>query len=156
MSVMSSAPDPEEEGGPSTGAVVGIVIALLALIIAALAFVAHRRRASEEDQLRKFAGEQAPERDLEDAPPAAEEAEQAPAPEPAADDVGDAGREPDEDEESEAPSVWSDSSVGEDTVEDELHDDHEAPGATAGSALAAMGAASTVAARIGTNNPDLV
>jgi len=149
--VMGTEPE-EEEKGLGIGGIIGIFVAILALIIGVLAFVAYRRRIHEEEQLRKFAGDQAPEDDLE-APTAVEEGpEQAPPPQ-AAPEVGAPGQEPDEDDESSAPSIWSESSEGEETLDD-LHEGYEDPGVTAGSALAAMGAASTVAVRIVANSSD--
>ncbi|KAL7532594.1 hypothetical protein ACHAWF_004190 [Thalassiosira exigua] len=130
----------EEGGGIGTGGIVGIIIAIIALILATMAFVRYRR-IKEEEQLRKFAGEQAPEADLEAplavAPP---QPEKPPEPEPAP--------EPEGDDESSASSVWSEGDEDNDTSLIDLQDDNEPVGETAGSALAAMGAASTVAANL--------
>lgn len=139
--------DDEEDDGIGIGGIIGIIVALLAVILAIIALVVYRRQKNEEDQVRKFAGDQAPEADLEAPPTADEEMEQSPPPKAAFESAP--GGEPEEDDESSEPSVWSDSE-GEDTM-DELHEYHEDPGVTAGSALAAMGAASTVAARISSN-----
>mmetsp|Transcript_36094 Transcript_36094/g.75991 ORF Transcript_36094/g.75991 Transcript_36094/m.75991 type:complete len:382 (-) Transcript_36094:345-1490(-) len=141
-----SEPEPEEDKFP-VGALVGAIIAVIAIILLVTAFVIYRRR-QEEDQLRKFAGDQAPEADLEAPPTDVDELEQAPMPKTAAD--GGPGDAPGEDDESSAPSVWSESDNGS-TVDEGMLEDNEDPGVTAGSALAAMGAASTVAARIGSS-----
>mmetsp|Transcript_34877 Transcript_34877/g.62784 ORF Transcript_34877/g.62784 Transcript_34877/m.62784 type:complete len:401 (+) Transcript_34877:123-1325(+) len=140
-------PEDEKDDGIGIGGIIGIIVAILAVLLAIIALVVYRRQKNEEDELRKFAGDQAPEADLEAPPTAEEEMEQSPPPKTAFETAP--GDEPEEDDESSEPSVWSDSE-GEDTM-DELHEDHEDPGVTAGSALAAMGAASTVAARISAN-----
>jgi len=142
--------DEEDDGVLGYPAIIGIVVAILLLLVVLIALVVYRRRQTEQDQLRKFAGNQAPEADLEDPPTVDLAPERVPAPQMAP-EVGAPGEAPDEDDESSAPSVWSESD-NEDAL-DELHDDHEDPGATAGSALAAMGAASTVTARIGAASP---
>eukprot|EP00585_Thalassiosira_rotula_P001236 CAMPEP_0196162014 /NCGR_PEP_ID=MMETSP0910-20130528/47619_1 /TAXON_ID=49265 /ORGANISM="Thalassiosira rotula, Strain GSO102" /LENGTH=527 /DNA_ID=CAMNT_0041426959 /DNA_START=222 /DNA_END=1806 /DNA_ORIENTATION=- len=157
MAIMEVDPSgASDSGGLSTGGIVGIIMLILVLLILVLALVAHRRRVNEQEQLRKFAGEQAPESDLEDPIAAPEEPEMepemAPPPQPAPDMDG-PGNEPDEDDESSVPSVWSESQDDEDVTSiHELDEDGEdGKGVTAGSALAAMGAASTVAARISSN-----
>jgi len=150
-SVRIAAPE-DESGGLGLGGIIGIVVVALLLLLAMIALVVYRRRKAEEDQLRMFAGNQAPEADLEDPPTVDLLPEQVPVPAPQmAPEVGAPAEAPEEDDESSAPSVWSESD-NEDAL-DELHDDHEDPGATAGSALAAMGAASTVTARIGAASP---
>lgn len=142
-------PEPEDDG-MSIGAIIGIVAAILVALLAIIAMVAYRRK-TERDRLRKFAGDQAPEADLEAPPPGAESA-MLPRPEPSREPSPGEGA--DEDDESSAPSVWSDS----DHADDANADLHDAPGedkVTAGSALAAMGAASTVTKNLmnsGTNN----
>ena len=109
------APEPEpEDEGLSTGAIVGIILGLLALL-AIIAFVAYKKR--------KKPIEEPPEGDIEEPVAAA----------------------PEDDDESSAPSVWSDSDAGDD---DEMVDTGEEVAATAGSSLAAMGAASTVASNL--------
>lgn len=139
-----------------TGGIIGIIIAILALLLAIIALVAYRRK-KEREQLRKFAGDQAPEEDLE-APPTAAMEEAPPQPEPeTSPEPEPAPAEPEEDDESSAPSVWSESDAeGDTSMNDLMHDDNAADpnnNATVGSALAAMGAASTVAATMMSPTP---
>jgi len=122
----------EEGNGLSTGAIVAIVIGVIAVIIVAIALVAIHRQKEEESRVREFAGDEAPESDLE-----------VPVPVPV---VTAPAEEKEDDDDSAAPSVWSGDEADDAGVE--LHEDQEDRGATAGSALAAMGAASTVTARI--------
>mmetsp|Transcript_12358 Transcript_12358/g.26836 ORF Transcript_12358/g.26836 Transcript_12358/m.26836 type:complete len:398 (-) Transcript_12358:233-1426(-) len=136
----------EEDDSLGTGGIIGIILALLVAFFAVIALVAYRRKL-EQDRLRKLAEAQVPEADLEAPPPAMEEKEPLPEPEPAAEP--EQAPEPDEDDESSAPSVWSESDDDEDMM-GELHDDNDDQenAVSAGSALAAMGAASTVAAHL--------
>ncbi|KAL9185296.1 hypothetical protein ACHAXT_003073 [Thalassiosira profunda] len=135
---------PEEDSGLSTGAIVGIVLALLALLLAIIALILYRRHL-ERQRLRAFAGDQMDE-DLE-SPEAADEGE-APLPEPEANDEPQPEPEPEADDESSAPSVWS-GSEAEETGEMGMVDaDDQAVGVTAGSSLAAMGAAGAAAANL--------
>lgn len=127
-----------QDEGLGTGGIIGIIVAILLALLAIIALVAYRRK-MEQDRLNKFAGEAAPEADLE-APIPAEEV--VPEPEP------EAKPEPDEDDESSAPSVWSE---GEEKAGDIVEGDDGPVAVTAGSALAAMGAASTVATNLMTS-----
>ena len=127
----------QEDEGLSAGAIAGIILALLAILLALLALLfAYKRRLAEENELRKFAGVQAPEEDLE-----------APITDEDPDDDAQPGDAPDEDDESSAPSVWS-ASEDEDEMTDVV-DDGDENRETVGSSLAAVGAASTVVARLG-------
>lgn len=146
------APIEEQEGGTDetqdeglgTGGIIGIIVAILLALLAIIALVAYRRK-MEQDRLNKFAGEAAPEADLE-APLPAEEA--VPEPEPEANPEPEPTPEPDEDDESSAPSVWSEGEE-DDKNAGEIVEGEDGPVAvTAGSALAAMGAASTVATNL--------
>jgi hypothetical protein len=133
----------EEDGGLGTGGIVGIILAILAILLAIIALILYRRKL-ERDRLKKFAGDQAPEADLEnpngvDCVP--------PQPQPETDAAPEEGDVPDEDDESSAPSVWSGSEQEEDTSM-VMHDEANEPGMTVGSSLAAMGAASTVATNL--------
>ena len=119
-------PVEEKDEGLSTGAIVGIVVAALAVLLALIALILYKRR--------KQPMESAPEADLEAPPPE----EQVPEPQP----------EPEDDDESSAPSVWSDSDDGDDAAGMLVETEEDDNGVTAGSALAAMGAASTVAAQL--------
>lgn len=139
--------DRKPEGGLGTGAIIGITAALFAVLLAIIALVAYHRHKEEEAHVREFAGSQAPEADLE---VLVASRALVPAPELA---IARAPAE-DDDDDSLAPSVWSDGEAGE--TLGELHDDHDDPGVTAGSALAAMGAASTVTARISATNEGIV
>ena len=132
---------PTEDTGLSTAGIIGIIIALLALILAIIALIMYRRKL-ERDRLAKFAGEAAPDEDLEAPAPVEEETMPDPEPEADAEEGGDDA--PDEDDESSAPSVWSESEAPEDNTETEIHDGDAPIRETAGSSLAAVGAASTV------------
>eukprot|EP00578_Thalassiosira_sp_NH16_P005537 CAMPEP_0181135232 /NCGR_PEP_ID=MMETSP1071-20121207/32512_1 /TAXON_ID=35127 /ORGANISM="Thalassiosira sp., Strain NH16" /LENGTH=426 /DNA_ID=CAMNT_0023221805 /DNA_START=44 /DNA_END=1324 /DNA_ORIENTATION=- len=142
-------PEPEDDGGGMPiGAIIGIIAAVLVAIIALVAY----RRKAERDRVRKFAGVPAPEADLETPPPVTASAV-SPRPEPSEEPGPGEGAH--EDDESSAPSVWSDG----DRADEANADLYDAPGedraTTAGSALAAMGAASTVTKNLmnsGTNN----
>lgn len=141
---VAAASTPEEKDeGLGVGGIIGIIVGILIALLAIIAMVAYRRKV-ERDRLRLFAGDQAPEADLEAPPPAMDGPGLDPAPMPA--DEPSPGDNPDEDDESSAPSVWSQSD-DEDTAPD-MHDANEEERVTAGSALAAMGAASTVAANL--------
>lgn len=135
----------KKDDGLGTGGIIGIIVAILLALLAIIALVAYRRKL-ERDRLKQFAGEQVPEADLESPEPAAEasmpepEPETSPEPEPAP--------EPDEDDESSAPSVWSESNADEEGRDQILDGDDPDVRVTAGSALAAMGAASTVASNL--------
>jgi len=112
-----AAPQPEEEdGGLGIGAIIGIIIGALAFLALLIGFIIWKRRPEEE--------EAAPEGDLEEPDPA------------------DA---PEDDDESSAPSVWSDSDKEDDSV---MLSVAEVKEATPGSALAAMGAASNLVATV--------
>jgi len=108
----------------------GVVLLLVAVFV-----LAAYRRSAETDRLKGFAGPQCPEVDLEDPASAARRLE----PDPMT--------ERDEDAESSAPSVWSESDAGADDMEIRLHDENEDRDdvAPAGSALAAIGTAWNVA-----------
>jgi len=125
----------EEGSGLSTGAIVAIIVGVIAVIIVAIAVVAIHRQKEDESQAREVvAGDEAAAADL-----------GVPVPVPVV--TAPAEEKEDDDDDSAAPSVWSGDEEEDAIVE--LHVDQEIPGAlTAGSALAAMGAASTVTARI--------
>lgn len=135
----------KEDSGLGTGAIIGIILALVAALLLIMALVAHRRNNAEKDSS-ELEEVQVPEADLEAPPPAMEEKEPQPEPEQA--------HEPDDDDESSEASEWSESDDDEDTM-GELHDDNDdnENKASAGSALAAMGAASTVAANLMSPTP---
>ena len=131
-------PVEEEDEGLSTGAIIGIIVAALAVLLALIALILYKRR--------KQPMESAPEADLEAPPPDAEVPEPQPEPEPAMET--NAGDEPHDDDESSAPSVWSDSDGDDDHTGMLVETEGDDNGVTAGSALAAMGAASTVTAQL--------
>ena len=129
----------ETSGGLSTGAIVAIILCVILLPLAIIAMYARYRKVEEEkrqERLRAY-NERKNQADLE-APPA-------PAPTPEVEPAPEAT--PAEDDESDAPSVWSESQKNE---EEEKFDDsnNNEVGMTAGSALAAMGAAGAAAAMI--------
>lgn len=139
---------PPEDDGLGTGGIIGIIAVILIAVLAVIAMVAYRRK-MERDRLRRFAGDQAPEGDLEAPPPSMAmdgpglDPQPTPAKEPRMGEV------PEEDDESSAPSVWSESDHDDEDGSTNIHDANEGEDkVTAGSALAAMGAASTVAANL--------
>ncbi len=144
LQVRNVAPPPEEDDGLGTGGIIGIILAVLVLIAALIALMAYKRKL-ERDRLRKLA-ESSPEADLEAQTDVAEMAEPAAEPEPANEPEPEA--EPDEDDESSAPSVWSESDDADEGTNEMMDTGGEDDKVTAGSALAAMGAASTVAANL--------
>ena len=125
------------------GGIIGIILAILVLLAAIIALMAYKRKL-ERDRIRKLA-ESSPEADLEAQADAAEDAEPVAEPEPANEPEPEDA--PEEDDESSAPSVWSESDAEEDGAKEMLDTGNmdESDKVTAGSALAAMGAASTVA-----------
>lgn len=140
-SINKPAAEVEEDTGLGVGGIVGIAIALVALLLAIVAVIEYRKR-REREQVHKFAGAQA---DLESPPPAGD-AGAGPWMVPQPDnDPGGPDADPEEDEESDAPSVWSEGD--EEPSEPKMLDGNEAVESTAGSALAAMGVASTLSTR---------
>lgn len=140
----------DDSGGLSTWALVLIIAGALIALVLLLLMVAKSRR-KEEPRTREFAGEPAaaaaPETETALVPAAAAALA---APSPAAVAEG----EKDDDDNSEAPSVWSEGEKGGKGAAAEVVEGHDAPAATAGSALAAMGAASTVAAKLSATDGD--
>lgn len=126
------------------GGIIAIFIALLAIVIAILALIAYRRK-QEDDRLKEFAGDQAPEADLEAPLPVADE--KALGPEPETSPEPDPAAEPNDDDDSSAPSIWSEGEENEGGA-DELLDNDDIVGNTVGSSLAAMGAAGAAVATL--------
>jgi len=144
--------DGDDDSGFPVWAIVLIALAGLLILIAIISlYVRHKKR----NRVEEFPGEQAQEDDMIDdkepdlAPTApmeeikeeGESEEGAPAPEeePAPDAA------PEDDDESSDPSVWSDSADVSNVESSTMVDDDKEPALTAGSALAAMGAAGAAA-----------
>lgn len=120
----------EEDSGLSTGFIILIILLVILVPLAILAMFARYRKVQEEERLRRlreFNEQQS--KDLE------EPAEEEPVPDAA----------PEDDDESSAPSVWSESADVSNVESSTMVDDDAAPALTAGSALAAMGAAGAAA-----------
>lgn len=140
--IMAARATPEPtSSGLSTGAIVGIILAIVLIPIAIIAMYARHKRQQEKERLRRLAEYEDAKRDIEAAPPAVpDEPEYVPEPEPEQEPGMGAG--PEEDEESDEPSVWSESSEESGFDEEDRIVENEAnavPEATTGSALAAMG-----------------
>lgn len=152
-----------EGGGMSAGAVAGIVIAILILAVALMALIVYRRRMEEERRLKEFAGDELPDEDLEEPSPPPPPARVLPPTPQVADlppqlvvDLAAAPPRPGEDDdESSAPSVWSESRDG-GTISSLVSDGEETPAATPGSALAAIGASGVAAGLMGGSPSQLV
>lgn len=131
---------PGDGSGLDAGAVAGIVIATLALLVAMIALFIYRRRLDEQRRLKEFAAEPVPDEEMAPPPPPVVEE---PKPEPEPQPEPQPEPEPSDDESS-APSVWSESQdEAEISIVEEGEDDVRL--ASTGSALAAVAAASTVA-----------
>ena len=148
-SIAPPVPD-EEEAGLGAGAVAGVVLAVLALVAGMAALVIYRRRIDEQRRLKEFAAEPVPDEEMAPpSPPAVVEPEPEPEPQP----VPEPEPEPEpSDDESSAPSVWSESQV--DEAELSLVENEDDVRLGAGSALAAVAAASTVATSLMAGGPE--
>eukprot|EP00956_Cyclotella_meneghiniana_P026780 scaffold58694_cov72-Cyclotella_meneghiniana.AAC.7 len=132
--------------GLGAAAIVGILFAIFAPICACCFFAAHQRKLEEEKRLREFAGEAAKDDHLAafDAKNDNKEEEIVVAPMP--DQEEEIVVKPEGDDESkDDDSVWSDSEDKKDII---VESEQEAPKGLVGSALAAMGVASSVATSV--------
>ena len=153
--------EPGTKGTLSPGAITGIILAILVLILVAILILIwyRRKREEEEEQVREFAGENNVYEEVGDDGGGVgvddEEEEQQQQPEEEDEEEKDNEEEGKDDDASSVPSVWSEkdgSSMKTDAIADANDNDDTEQKMTEGSAVAAMGVASTVVRQLSTPN----